>query len=194
MTPIRRRALWVLASVPLFIFAETSGEAHPSAIADLAGKTLNFLILFGGLAFVLVKPIRAFFAARSMEVRTTMAQAASSRDEAQKKLASIRSRLEGVGEEVRKIHDAGRSQGLKDKETIVALAAREADRIRAMAREEIEARGQASRRELRKYAAELAISIARSRIEGRLTPDVQSRLIDESLDILGREHAERRSS
>ncbi len=185
----KKQAFLILAGLPLFIFAAASEEAQPSVIMDLLGKTLNFLLLFGGLAFVLAKPVRAFLEARTADVRSAMAEAASSRQEAERKLESISERLAGLNEEIRRIQESGQVEGLKDKDTILGLAAREAERIRALARSEIEARAQASRRELRGYAAELAVSLARSRIERRLTPELQSRLIDESIEILGRQHA-----
>ena len=188
----RRQALAVLALLPLFVFASAAEEAsHPSALVDLLGKTLNFLLLFGGLAFVLAKPVRAFLGRLTEEVRRALAEASSSREEAEKRLESIRARLAGLNEEARGIKAAGEALGQKDSARISDLAAREAEKIRALAREEIEARGQASRRELRRYAAELAVSLARSRIERRLTPELQTRLIDESIDILGKQHAER---
>ena len=190
----RRQALAVLALLPLLVFASAAEEAsHPSALVDLLGKTLNFLLLFGGLAFVLAKPVRAFLERLTEEARRALAEASSSKEEAEKRLESIRARLAGLNEEVRGIKAAGEALGQKDRARISDLAAREAEKIRAMAREEIEARAQASRRELRRFAADLAVSLARSRIERRLTPELQTRLIDESIDILGKQHAERNS-
>jgi len=186
----KRQALVVLALLPLFAFASAEEGSHPSVLSDLLGKTLNFLLLFGGLTYVLAKPARAFLERLTEEVRKTLAEASSSKEEADRKLESIRERLAGLSEEALRIRAAGESSGQKDKARISDLAAREAEKIKAMAREEIEARAQASRRELRSYAAELAVSLARSRIEHRLTPELQTRLIDESIDILGKQHAE----
>ncbi len=186
----KREALFVLALLPLFVCASAEEGSGPSVLMDLLGKTLNFLLLFGGLAFVLVKPVRAFLAARTESVKKTLAEASSSRAGAERQLEAVRVRLAGLSEEARGIKEAGESLGLKDKAKIAGLAAREAEKIKAMARDEIEARALASRRELRRYAAELAVSLARSRIERRLTPELQSRLIDESIDTLGRQHAE----
>jgi F-type H+-transporting ATPase subunit b len=189
-----RQALVVLALLPFFVFASAEeGGGHTSVLADLLGKTLNFVLLFGGLAYVLRKPARAFLERAVESVRNTMAEASSSKEEAERELGSITTRLAGLSEEARKIQESGESRGQKDKSRILELAAREAEKLKAMAREEIEARAQASREELRRYAAELAVSQARSRIERRLTPELQARLIDESIDILGKQNAERSS-
>ena len=188
-----RQALVVLALLPLFVFASAEEGSHASGLTDFLGKVLNFVLLFGGLAFVLAKPVRAFLERAVESVRNTMAEAASSKEKAERELGSITTRLAGLSEEARKIQDNGESMGQKDQSRISELAGREAEKLRAMAREEIEARAQASREELRRYAAELAVSQARSRIERRLTPELQARLIDESIDILGKHNAARSS-
>lgn len=186
----KRQVLVILASLPLFVFAAAAEGSHPSALTDFLGKSLNFLILFGGLAVLLAKRIRAFLEARVADIRKTIADAASSREGAEKKLESIRKRLSGLAEEARRIRAVGEAEGQKEKIRILELAAREAEKIRAMSREEIEARGQAARRELRRFAAELAVSLARTRIERRLTPGLHTHLIDESIKTLGKRHEE----
>jgi F-type H+-transporting ATPase subunit b len=186
----KRQILVILASLPLFVVAAAAEGSRPSALTDFLGKSLNFLILFGGLAVLLDKPIRAFLEARIADIRKTIADAAASREDAEEKLESMRKRLSGLAEEAGRIRTVGEAEGQKDKLRILGLAAREAEKIRAMSREEIEARGQAARRELRRFAAELAVSLARTRIERRLTPELHTRLIDESITTLGKRHEE----
>jgi F-type H+-transporting ATPase subunit b len=186
----KRQILVILASLPLFVVAAAAEGSRPSALTDFLGKSLNFLILFGGLAVLLAKPIRAFLEARIADIRKTIADAAASREDAEEKLESMRKRLSGLAEEAGRIRTVGEAEGQKDKLRILGLAAREAEKIRAMSREEIEARGQAARRELRRFAAELAVSLARTRIERRLTPELHTRLIDESITTLGKRHEE----
>lgn len=189
--PKKRQALAVLALLPLFVFASAEEGGHPSVLADLLAKSLNFLLLFGGLAFVLAKPVRAFLARAAEEVKKALSDAAASKEAAEEQMASITARLAGLSEEAARIQADGEALGLKGKARTLELAAREAEKVRAMAREEIEARAQASHRELRRYASELAVNLARSRIERRLTPELQARLIDESINVLGKRNAER---
>lgn len=186
-----RQALVVISLLPLFIFASAEEGGHPSVLADLLAKFLNFALLFGGLAVVLAKPLKAFLQQAADLARRTLADAAAGKDEAEKKLGSIKDRLARVGEEARRVEENGTALGRQDQARIAELAAREAEKARAMAREEIESRAQAAERGLRQYAAELAVSLARTRISSRLTPELQARLIDESIDILGKENAER---
>jgi F-type H+-transporting ATPase subunit b len=189
----KRQALAVLALLPLFVFAETGEKSGPSGLAGFLGMTINFLILFGGLTFLLAKPIRAFLDSRVAEVRRSMDEASAARAAAEERLSSIRRRLSQLAEEAQKIRALGQAEGQKEKSGILEAAAREAEKVRQMTGEEIEARVQAARRELREFAAELAVSLARTRIERRLTPDLHARLIDESIATLGRRHEESHS-
>lgn len=187
----KRHALIVISLLPLFVFASAEEGGHPSVLADLLAKFLNFALLFGGLALVLAKPLKAFLQQAADIARKALAEAAAGKEEAEQRLGAIRDRLAQVGEEARRIEEGGTDLGRRDKARIAELAAREAEKVKAMAREEIESRAQAAERGLRQYAAELAVSLARRRIDSRLTPELQARLIDESIDILGRENEER---
>lgn len=184
----KRHVLLILALVPLFLFATAAEEPQRSALTDFLGKTLNFILLFGGLAYLLVKPVRAFLEARRASIGEAIEQAAGSRKEAEERLESIRIRVTGLEKEVQRIQASGEIQGLKEKERISELSGREAQRIRTYSQQELEARVQGARRELREYAAELVISLAQARIQKRLTPDLHARLIDESIQALGTLH------
>jgi F-type H+-transporting ATPase subunit b len=189
----KRQALVVLALLPLFVFAASGEESGSSGLASFLGMTVNFLILFGGLAVLLAKPIRTFLDARVAEVRRSMDEASAARASAEERLSSIEHRLSQLAEETQRIRALGQSGGQKEKAGILEAAAREAEKVRLMAREEIEARIQAARRELREFAAELAVSLAREKIKSRLTPDLHARLIDESIATLGKRHEESHS-
>jgi F-type H+-transporting ATPase subunit b len=189
----KRQALILVALLPLLVFAAPGEGSGGSGLASFLGGVLNFFLLFGGLALVGAKPIGAFLAARAADIRRSMEEAAASRAAAEQRLASILERLARVEEEARRIKEAGEAQGRDEHAMILESATREAEKLRAMAREEIEARLQTARRELREYAAELAVALALARIERRLTPEIQARLIDESIDLLGRRNEESRS-
>ncbi len=172
--------------LPLFLcFSSAEEHAQVSALTDFLGKALNFILLFGGLAFVLVKPIRRYLEARTAAIREMIDRAITSRKEAEERLEAMRRRLQGLEEEVRKIRDGGEAEGEKTRKDILERARVEAEKLREFARQEIESRLQDARGELRGYAAELAVSLAQAKIEKRLTPGLHSRLIEESIEQLG---------
>lgn len=184
---LKKRTFFLLFfALPFFFGLAPSEEAHGSVLVDMLGKSLNFLILFGGLALLLAKPLRAYLGELSLGIEKTIRETGRAKKEAEARLAAIQLRLEGLGEEVLKIKKEGEEAGSVEKERILAIARREADRLKSFARQEIEADAQAAMRELREYAAQLAVSLAQARIQKRLTPELHSHLIDGSIEGLGR--------
>jgi F-type H+-transporting ATPase subunit b len=175
--------LWLC--LPLFLGLTSSEETQGSALVDFLGKSLNFIILFGGLAFLLAKPLKKFLEELVLSIKKTLQETEGARRAAEEKLAAIKKRLRGLAEEVQKIRKDGEEAGQKEKERILALARQEADQVRSLAQQEIGLHVQEAKRGLREYAADLAISLARARIEKRLTPELHSRFIDESIAGLG---------
>jgi F-type H+-transporting ATPase subunit b len=153
---------------------------------DYLGKTVNFVLLFGGLGFLLAKPLRAFLENRASGLKAAMEEAEIARKEAQARLAAIRRRLDGLEQEVDQVKKDGELDGRQDRERILEQARRETEKLTAFAGQEIRHQGREAARELRAYAAALAVSQARARIEERLTPELHSRLIDESIGDIGK--------
>jgi len=186
--PARKYAALILLLVPLFLSAASAEENHRTPLADYLGKTVNFILLFGGLGFLLAKPLRAFLEARAAGLKVSMEEAEASRKEAEARLAAVRRRLDGLEQEVDQVKSDGELSGRQDRERILEQARREAEKLTAFAGQEIRHQGQVASQELRAYAAALAVSLARARIEGRLTPELHSRLIDESIGDIGKLH------
>jgi F-type H+-transporting ATPase subunit b len=175
--------LWLF--LPLFLcFSVSEEKAQASAWTDFAAKSVNFILLFGGLAFILAKPLKKFLGELTLSVEKIMQETERARREAEENVAAIKKRLQSLEEEILAIRKNGEEAGQKEKERILSLARREADRIKYFAQQEIDAHVLEAGRGLREYAAELAVSLAKAKIEKRLTPELHSRLIDESIEGL----------
>jgi F0F1-type ATP synthase membrane subunit b/b' len=186
----RKSAAVVLAVLPLLVFMSAEEAAKTSATMDFIGMAINFLVLFGGLAFVLRKPVAAMLAKRSADVRETLRLADVSNSEAEAKRAESTARLSGLEEEIRLMMGTAQTVARREEERIAALAAEEAQRLRRFTEQAIEQQVRSSLRELRTHAAEEATSLARERIRNRLTPEDQAALIDKSIERLSRLHEE----
>jgi F-type H+-transporting ATPase subunit b len=186
----RKSAAVVLAVLPLLVFMSAEEAAKTSATMDFIGMAINFLVLFGGLAFVLRKPVAAMLAKRSADVRETLRLADASNSEAEAKRAESTARLSGLEEEIRLMMGTAQTVARREEERIAALAAEEAQRLRRFTEQAIEQQVRSSLRELRTHAAEEATSLARERIRNRLTPEDQAALIDKSIERLSRLHEE----
>jgi F-type H+-transporting ATPase subunit b len=182
--PARNQALTVLLLVPFFLFmiSEEGGEA--AGKSDFLGKAINFVVLFGGLAYLLAKPLRNYLSKRSEDIRRALDEARQARLDAEGKLQEARKKLAVLEDEVGRIIKAAENDGFRAKENIKALAEKEAERIKTFARQEIEMQLRAGRQELKEYTAELAASLAEARLKDKITAQGHSRLIDKSIDKL----------
>jgi F-type H+-transporting ATPase subunit b len=176
----RTLALFIFL-LPLWLGFSPAEESHVSPLTDLLGKTVNFIILFGGLGFLLAKPLRKFLAEIGLSVEKTIQETERAKTEAEERLGSLQERMLSLEQEVRKIKSEGEEAGEREKTRVLTLARQESEKIRSFAAQEIEALSQSAQAELRKHAAEMAVSLAKANIERRLTPELHSRLIDESI-------------
>jgi F-type H+-transporting ATPase subunit b len=159
-----------------------------SATMDFLGKLVNFLILFGGLGFVLRKPLKAMLAKRSADIGDAIREGEEARAGAEAKAGESRAKLSGLEEEVRRLKVAAEEEGRRETERIARSAGEEAERLKKFTRQEVEEQVRRGVRELKTYAAARATDLARERIRKRLTPEVQAALIDKSIDRLSDIH------
>ncbi len=174
LLPLAATALWG---------AEAGGEASRGSL-DMIGKVINFVVLFGFLGYVLHKPIRAMLTGRREEARRKLEEAQEKTRQAEKRLAEARARLSGLEAELQSLRRAAEEQGRAEQEKIRMSARGEAARIKHMTEQDIQAQIQAGIRELKRHAAQLATERALARIKARLTPEDQSRLIDQAIEAL----------
>jgi ATP synthase F0 subunit b len=154
------------------------------------GKIINFVILFGGLFYFLRKPIMRILARRTETIAKTLDEAQAARHEAEARLAEARAKVEALEAELLRLRTEAEEEGRREKERIREMAGQEAERLRALARLEIEAHLKSGVRDLKAYTAELAASLAEARLKARLTAADQSGLIDKSIAKLKTLHEE----
>jgi len=160
------------------------GEHSEGHGSGFIGKVLNFLILFGGLAFILRKPISRFLRERGDGIKIDLEETRSSRKEKQKNLKSIHNRLKKVAGEAKSIKQEAENIGKNDRERILQEAGIEAGRLKESAKQNIELLSQFGIQELKAYTAEMAINIAREKIRKNISPESQAVLIDRSINKL----------
>ncbi|MGD1010013.1 MAG: ATP synthase F0 subunit B [Candidatus Aminicenantales bacterium] len=176
----------VLTVLPLLLFMSAGEAGRPSTAMDFAGKVVNFVILFGGLAFVLRKPLAAMLRKRSADIRDTIRLADEGSAEAAKKYEGSEARLAGLEGDVLQLKNEAEEDARMEKDRIARLAAEESDRVRQFTGQEIDEQVRAGAGELRAYAAEQATALARERIRKRLTAEGQAALINKSIERLSR--------
>jgi len=190
----RRKILIVLFLLPLFIFMVSAEEEHKSGFLDFLGKAINFIVLFGGLAYFLRKPLWSFLEKRSQDIQRTLKETEVSRKEAEQKLQEAKAHLAGLEEEIEKMRKDADVEGRRERERTLQLAQKEAEKIRYFARQEIEMLTRAGIQELKEFTAELAASLAEERIRKKMTLEDHTQLIDKSIERLGELYEESNSN
>ncbi len=172
----------VLLLLPFFISMVSADEEHSSNFRDFMGKTVNFIVLFGSLAYFLYKPIRNFLQKRSQEIEQGLKEAGDAQREAELKLREANARLATLEDEIEKLKKEAEIESRKERERVIQLAQQEAERIKYFAKQEIEILMREEIQDLKQYTAELASALAEERIKKKLSPEDQSFLIDKSIE------------
>jgi F-type H+-transporting ATPase subunit b len=170
-------ALYLLFASASPVFAAEGGELP---------RIVNFTILAAVLVLVLRKPLADFLNARTTQIREQLQEARSREANAEVERKRAEELLASLNQEVQKAKDEARRAAQAEKERILKTAEQEASRIRAIAKKEIEAEVEAGQRKLFARATELSVDLAHKKIAGSMTDADRDRLIDRSVDILGR--------
>ncbi len=184
----KTRLVLILAVLPFLLFMFVEEEHQNSNPMAFIAKAVNFLILFGGLAYLLRKPIKKFLEDRVAQISTTIRDAEESRHEAETDLEKTEKRLHELSQEVEELREKALLDGEREKERIIRAAQEEGERTKKAAQQEIEMISRAGIRDLKEYAVTLAAAEALERIQKRLTPEKHTQLIDDSIKSLENLH------
>lgn len=153
--------------------------AAPLALINpLIPRTVNVIIFFGILYFLLRKPTRAFFAERFARIRSLLERAAKEKAEAQTRIKTIDERLAQLDSEAARIKETSRQESAVESERLKAQTQVEIEKIRDTARREIEAAKQTALAELRQYTAANTVSLAEQIIRRELNPADDAALLE----------------
>ena len=184
----KKSILVILLIVPFLLFMSNAEESHPSQTKDFIGKVINFLVLFGGLTYILRKPLGQFLQGRADSLGNALGGAKESREEAAGKLTEIKSRLKRLDDEIERLRQEADAEGRTLKQRFVIEAKQDIERLKNFTRQEIEMLTRDAIREIKEYAAALATDLAQLRIKDLMTDEFQSSLIDKSIERLEKLH------
>ena len=176
----------LLIAVTLPAAEEAKNHAEGAEDHLLPWKVANFVLLAGALGYVIYKKGGPFFAARTVSIRRGLEDAARANRDAQERYAEVERRLASLGAEIETMKTKARQESAGEGERLRAESERALQKIREQVEQEIAASAKAARQELRAYAADLAVSLAESRIRERLTPDSEGALLGAMLKDLDR--------
>jgi F-type H+-transporting ATPase subunit b len=183
---VRRASRWLI--LPLALAALAFGEESKGEEKDLTGwKWANFAILAAGIGYLLAKQAGPYFTSRSIEIRKGIEEAKKLREDAEKRAAEMDARLASLGAEVEAMKKSSREEAEREGDRIRQETGREMAKIQANADREIAAALKAAQMELKSYAGQLAIDLAREKVRERMTPADQETLVRNFVTDLSRQ-------
>ena len=120
----------------------------------------NIAILFGGIGYGLLKVLPKTFRNRSTAIQKHLVDARTATEEATARLSSVEDRLEKLDGQIAAMRAQAEADAARDEQRILASVEDEKNKILAAADAEIQSATVLARREIQKYAAELAIEQA----------------------------------
>jgi F-type H+-transporting ATPase subunit b len=149
-------------------------------------KWANFLLLAGGLGYLIGKNAGPFFASRSRQISKDMADSDSMRRDAEARAADVERRLANLQAEIDAIRLESSQQQAADADRLRHQTTADIAKLQQQAEQEIASAGKGARSELKRYAAGLALELAERRIRSGITPDAQDALVKGFVQDLGR--------
>jgi F-type H+-transporting ATPase subunit b len=127
--------------------------------------TLNFAVIAGVVIWFVRTKLPGMFRARSESIRKTMDEAQRASADAGRRLSEIEGRLAKLDSEIAAMRSQAEAEAAGEEERIKAAAEEDARKIVESAGQEVESAARLAQRDLKAYAAELAVSLAEKRIQ-----------------------------
>jgi F-type H+-transporting ATPase subunit b len=147
---------------------------------------INFGIIFLAIVIPLGRTMPKLFQKRKETLSQNLKDARTATADANARLSAVEAKLSGLDGEMKKFRAQIEQESLEDEKRIKASIGEESTRIVAAAEQEIGLAAAAARRELRGFAAGLAIEHAKKQLA--LTPETDRALIAEFVASVGAEN------
>ena len=151
---------------------------------ELLYKTINFLILVGGLGYVLRKPMAEFLSSRSASIAKSLDEGRRALAASQERLGEVEAKLGRLATEIADFKEVARREMEAERLRIQQASTEEGARILESARAQISTAVRAARLELKGHAATKAVTLAEDLIRTRLDDPGQKRLVTQFASTL----------
>jgi F-type H+-transporting ATPase subunit b len=149
---------------------------HGTDWVAIAAKALNIAVFIGILAYVLGKPLAAFFNTRSRRITEDLNRAKVERAAAEAKLAEVNARLKGLNDEREQIRRDAEAEAEAEAMRLSSRTQEEVRRVSEAAEREIAGALKSARADLQAFAAEKAVELAEAQIKSQMNDEDRHRI------------------
>ena len=132
---------------------------------------VNFAIVVVVIVWVSKKNLPGAFRNRTASIQKALEEARRASEDANRRMREVETRLSKLDDELKTMRTTAEQEAAAEEHRIQAAAEEDAKRIVATSEQEITAALRSARRELRSYAADLAVSLAKKQIHVDTTTD-----------------------
>ena len=186
----RQAALFALLGICLAGFAAPRmGWSQASAGAakeeesesphELLFKTINFVILVGGLGYVLRKPLAEYFTSRSASIHKSLDEGRKALEASEAQLHAVEEKLRHVEEEIAAYQASAAREMEAEGQRLRQAAEADVARMLEATRAQMDALVRGAKLELKNHTAREALSRAEEQIRARLGQAGRERLVSE---------------
>jgi len=179
-----RRLQWlVLGAAVLLVLAaplhasEEGGDNLFTAPIGWVFRWIQFIVVFGGVGYLLVKKAPAYFGRRAETIIASITESTKVKEEAEHQLREAEEKLRRLDQELAEMRQAAQREAAAEGQRIRAATQDEAKKIERAAQGEIDAAERAARMELRALAARQAVERAEALIRKQMTPQTEAALL-----------------
>jgi F-type H+-transporting ATPase subunit b len=173
----------VMCAAPVIALADE--EPNHWGVWEDVGRWFNLLLLGGGLAWLLRKPLKSYFAGRNAAIRDELRSSAEAYQNALAAKAAMEEKIRHIDEDLARIRKESEKNAEAEGERIRQQTAKDAERLVENARREINNLTRTAQKELREYAAKLTVDLAEKRIRGDIKPQDERRVEEVFFKSLG---------
>jgi F-type H+-transporting ATPase subunit b len=178
-----KRLLLILLLAAFSANAQESSEA--SGESNELFKWANFGILAIGLGYLIAKNLPPLFRSRTAEIQKGISESQKVKRDAEARASEMEERLAKLGAEIENFRTSAHAEMEQEGSRIREETARHLQKLQHQAEQEIETAGKLARRELKGYAAKLALDLAEQRIRTRLDAAAENVLVEDFVKDLG---------
>jgi F-type H+-transporting ATPase subunit b len=185
--PLASGLLLIFFFMALPILAAEGAEPDPAdSTAGLIFRWLNFLIVFGGIAYLIAKHGGAFFRGNAKEIAASIVEATAVKAEADRELREVEVKVARLDQDVAELREEARRNWTAESERLHAAGVTEIEKINLAARAELAASERAAQQQVREIAASMAVERAAALVSSMMNAEIRARMFQSFLGELGK--------
>ena len=154
-------------------------------LQDVLLTAVAIFILFFVLSYLLFNPVRDMLEKRKKKISDELLEAEKSLREAEAMKSEYDVKMLSAKDEANAILDDARKKALKSRNEILEDARSDVNRMKERAAQEIEQEKVHARDDLKNEMVDIAALLAEKAVLGKMTPEIQENLVDETLQEIG---------